>query len=524
MPSNHKFNERSAFEAIEENRLDDAVEIFLAIIRDEPCNAIAFNNLGNLYDSLGLVEMAEESYLRAIEINSKYVNAHLNYASFLQAKNRFEDVLSLFEELEIFNDDTKVKALLIKAHANLQLGKFDPAIDCYSTLLSIEPENFQALGNCGVALYYLGRLEDAIDCFRRSLNIHPIDSTVLFNLGRALEDMLKPDEALLSYDKAISINPGYAQAYLNKSFALLLKGDFENGLPLYEWRHKAERIKKPIWSGLESINGKIILLYCEQGFGDTIQFCRYAKLLENLGATVFLEVQPALVSLLTDLDGISKIIAQGDDLPAYDYECPLLSLPLALQTTLETIPAQEKYICPNPAKVEAFGLRLKAITKPRVGLVWSGSLTHAGDSLRSIKLANLVRHLPNGLEYINLQKEIREDDCEILNAGSNILDLKADIVDFSDTAALIDNLDLVISADTSVAHLAAALGKPTWILLPYSPDWRWLLDREDSPWYPTAKLYRQKTLGDWDEVLERVKIDLQKKVDEHFTAAQQAIC
>ena len=354
----------------------------------------------------------------------------------------------------------------------------------------------------------MGRLEEAIDYFKKSLNIHPTDSIALFNLGRAFEDMLKPDEALLSYDKAIGANPDYAKAHLNKSMILLARGNFEAGLPLYEWRHKAERIKKPFWSGIESINGKTILIYCEQGFGDTIQFCRYAKLLKNLGATIILEAQEPLVSLLSNVDGISKIIAAGEDAPDYDYAYPLLSLPFALKTTLDTIPSQEKYIHPNPLKVGFFKLKLEAATKSCIGIAWSGSLAHMGDSMRSIKLSNLVRHLPDDLQYINLQKEIREIDCEALEASSNILDFKADIVDFSDTAALIENLDLVISVDTSIAHLAGALGKPTWILLPYSPDWRWFIDREDSPWYPTAKLYRQKTQSDWDEVIERVRIDL----------------
>ena len=298
-----------------------------------------------------------------------------------------------------------------------------------------------------------------------------------------------------------------------------MQGDFENGLQLYESRWAAEKVceiagkrffDRPAWLGAESLQDKTILLYGEQGLGDFIQFCRYVKLVADLGANVILEVPQLLTVLMKGLDGVSQLVVKGKELPFFDYQCPLLSLPLAFKTNLDNIPNPSGYINLDsyPNKTTEWKVRLGSKLKPRVGLVWSGNPHHKNDHNRSILLRDILPFLPNQLEYVSLQKEVREVDKLTLDSNPHILNFSSHLNDFVDTAALIENLDLVISVDTSVAHLSGALGRKTWTLLPNVPDWRWLLDRGDSPWYPSMKLYRQTCIGDWNSVLDRVKSDL----------------
>jgi len=252
------------------------------------------------------------------------------------------------------------------------------------------------------------------------------------------------------------------------------------------------------------------LLYSEQGLGDAMQFCRFATAVADRGATVILEVQAPLASLLASVNGVSRVIVEKSPLPEFDLRCPLLSLPLALKTTIDTIPAATPYLRSDAAKVAWWRTRLGDRGNPRIGLAWSGNPKQGNDHNRSTRLADWIDHLPPEFEYFCLQKEIRPADEEILAANPWISRLEDELHDFSDTAALCECLDLVISVCTSMAHLSGALGRPTWVLLPFNPDWRWLLDRGDSPWYPTAKLYRQQASGDWKGVFARVAADLRK--------------
>jgi hypothetical protein len=330
-----------------------------------------------------------------------------------------------------------------------------------------------------------------------------------------------------SYDKAIAIQPDLGEAYLNKSMDLLLNGDFEDGWPLYEWRWKNEidtphkrNFPRALWLGAEPLRGKTILLQSEQGFGDTIQFCRYAKMVANLGARVLLEVQKPLLGLLSGLDGVNELIEAGNALPPFDYHCPLLSLPLAFKTRLNTIPSSAAYLRADDAKRLFWQERIGANTRLKVGLVWNGGI-HA-NQLKG-RSVNEYRNIPldifaSGLnlvdaDFFSLQKgepaesEIRNQELNYWPHG-NFYNFADEIKDFSDTAALIANMDLVAAVDTSTAHLAAALGKPTWILNRFDTCWRWLLDRDDSPWYPSVRLFRQEKFGDWDGVLSRVALEL----------------
>ena len=326
--------------------------------------------------------------------------------------------------------------------------------------------------------------------------------------------MKRFDEALRNHDRAIELDPDYAEFYLNKSLTLLLWGELKEGWKLYEWRWKTKAQKifprefsQPLWLGEEAIKEKTILLHSEQGLGDTLQFCRYTALVKARGARVLLQVQKPLVRLLGELEGVDAILTQEDELPNFDCHCPLLSLPLAFQTDIQSIPSVYRYVDADKILQEKWASRLGSKTKPRIGITWSGNSAHINDHNRSLPLAQLINYLPKNYEYFCLQKDIRDQDLDVLG-GSNIRRFSDKITDFAETAALCDLMDLVISVDTSVAHLAGALGKPTLVLLPYVPDWRWLLDREDSLWYSSVRLFRQERAGYWDPVLEKVKYAL----------------
>jgi len=379
--------------------------------------------------------------------------------------------------------------------------------------IALNPGNAFFHYNHAVAFKELRQFDAAVESYNKAIAIKPDYAEAHSNRGIALKELNRIDAAIECYERAIAIRPDYAEAHWNKAVALLLRGDFAEGWKLHEWRWKRDKavprkLPKPLWLGKEEIAGKTILLHSEQGLGDTIQFCRYASLVADLGARVVLQVQEPLLELLKELPGVSELVAQGAALPEFDLHCPLLSLPLAFDTDLNSIPRAAKYLSASASKLTAWSNRLGEKTKPRVGLVWSGSTVHTKDGSRSVLLSALLRQLPSAYQYVSLQIEVRNDDKTALESNKNLLHFGDEIHDFSDTAALCELMDVVISVDTSVAHLSAALGKATWLLLPFMPDWRWLLARDDSPWYPSIKLLRQPAAGDWDNVFAKVKADL----------------
>jgi len=329
-----------------------------------------------------------------------------------------------------------------------------------------------------------------------------------------LHELQRFEEALASYERSLALRPDYAEAVWNKALTLLLLGDFERGWPLYEWRWRhpktrlhARNFGQPVWLGEAPITGRTILIHSEQGFGDALQFCRYAAWLADLGARVIVEVPRPLVGLLRSLRGASQVIAAGDTLPAFDVHCPMMSLPLAFRTTVASMPLPRGYLAADPTRVVYWSARLDERFGPgasrRIGIAWSGSAAYGRDALRSLSFEQFARALPRGDQvYVALQKDIRDSDRAALATRPDVHLLAED---FAETAAVIEGLDCVISTDTSIAHLAGALGKPVSILLSRVPDWRWMLDREDSPWYASARLYRQSVAGEWDPVLEQVR-------------------
>jgi tetratricopeptide (TPR) repeat protein len=382
-----------------------------------------------------------------------------------------------------------------------------------------------AHSNLGNALRDLKRPEDALASYDRAIALKPDSAETYYNRGLVLQDLKRPEDALASYDKAIALKPDYADAFVSQSLFFLMMGRFEQGWRQYEWRKKQNKpiaprtYPRPLWLGEQNIEGKTLFIHWEQGLGDLIQFCRYAKLAADLGARVILEAPKPLMSLLTTLSGVAQLIEAGSPLPPFDYQCPLLSLPLAFKTTLSSIPATIPYLKCNLEKSRLWKERLGERHKRKVGLVWSGGLRPNQpemwfiDSRRNIPLDKLAVLKHPDIDFYSLQKgEPAESElAELIRhnwEGPHIVDFTSQLNDFSDTAALVENLDLVVTVDTSTAHLAGALGKPVWILNRFDTCWRWLLNRNDSPWYPTVKLYRQEKAGHWDDVVRRIKMDL----------------
>ncbi len=406
-------------------------------------------------------------------------------------------------------------ALFLLGTFNYEYGNLKRAEKLLRKAISVRPDAVSAYSNLGIVLFHQRRYQQALTSTANALAIDPHHAVTLSARGMILQACGRFDEALRNFTDAIKAQPDYADAHWNLGLCQLLTGDFRNGWREYEWRHKqpekaphVREFTQPLWLGKPSLKGKTILLHAEQGLGDTIQFFRYADAVAKKGARVILEVQPPLKFLLRGLRGIDQVLTKGDPLPPFDYHCPLLSLPLAFGTEPETIPGETPYINSDPDLVRKWKARLGEKKNFRVGISWSGSAIHKNDTNRSIALEKFLSLLSPGIDLISLQKEVRPEDQAILEKHKEILHFGDEIADFSDTAALMESVDLVLSVDTSVAHLAGALGKPVWILLSSPPDFRWLLSREDSPWYPSARLFRQPAPGDWDTALQKVQSEL----------------
>lgn len=380
-----------------------------------------------------------------------------------------------------------------------------------SDALVMDPRNVEVLCNRGAALRMLGRPDEALADYDRALALAPARAEVLNNRGVALAALNRHGEAIECYGAALAVAPDYARAGFNRSVSRMLVGDFDGGWADHEFRWRGgdrpmqpPASRAPRWTGREDIRGKTILVGAEQGLGDMIMCSRYARLLRDRGARVVLEAHAPLVPLLRGLDGADQVIALGEALPPHDYHVPIMSLPLAFGTRVETIPREVPYVSAPPGHVERWRPALASARRPLVGLAWSGSATLRNDRNRSIALPGLEALRDADATFVGLQKDVREADRPHLDTGRRILHFESELADFRDTAALVSLMDVVISVDTSLAHLAGAMGKPTWILLPFSPDWRWLLGRDDSPWYPTARLFRQPRPGEWKGVIGRV--------------------
>ena len=481
-----------------------------------PDSAEVMTNRGNVLSELERPDEAVASYDKALALNPGSSGTLYCRALALAQQNRLGEALASFDNsLAIARDNTD--AWTHRGNVLHGLKRFEEALESYDKALAVGPGRANTLNDRGAALVELGRFDEAIASYKAALSLKPDSAETWNNLGLALVALKRFDDALASYGRATAINPDLAEAHFDESLCRLLIGDFRRGWEEYEWRWKRKdrrwKIRdfpQPKWLGDEDISGRRILLHTEQGLGDTIQFCRYASLAAERGARVILVVQPPLRSLFESLPAPMEVLPEGEPLPAFDLHCPLPSLPLAFRTTLDNIPARVPYLTASEERVKFWRAKLGGSERPRVGLVWSGHPEHRNDRDRSLPLNALMPLIRELDELFSLQKEIRDPDREVLESIGTIRHFGDELTDFCDTAALVQLMDVVISADTSVAHLAGAMGKPVWILVPYSPDWRWLLDREDSPWYPTARLFRQSRRGDWAGVVERVAEELRR--------------
>jgi len=456
---------------------------------------------------------AEIMYQQIIEDDPHNFDAwHLLGVLRLKQRNYAEGEIFIRRALEIKQEATAWNHL---GNALQEQQQFSAALECYQQSLRLKPDYVTALNNMGNALRDQNQPQEAVLYYQKALAIKSDYVTALSNLGNALRDQNKIEEAMEYYHRAQHIDSTYDKAHWNEALALLVKGDFANGWKKYEYRWKQEGLSpshhyvtRPMWHADIDLKGKSILVYAEQGLGDSLQFIRYLPLLAERGATIFFEVQAALKALLVDLPFLTGIYLPGEKLPDTDYQCPLLSLPLIFSTRIESIPAAIPYVYPDADKIAHWEKILSGSAK-KIGIVWSGAASHKNDRNRSIPLIDFKNILNQSCaEFISLQKEFRVADEAVLANFPALRILGPQIRDFADTAAIISLLDLVITVDTSVAHLAGAIGKPTWLLLPYAPDWRWLLNRDDSPWYPTMRLFRQPEIGDWGNVLERIAREL----------------
>jgi Tfp pilus assembly protein PilF len=437
------------------------------------------------------------------------------------AAQDFERAIPLYDQAIALNPacaDPHYK----RANALRIVGRLQEALAGYDRAIERNADYAQAYCNRGVVLQMLGRREAALISYDRAIRLDAADVMAHYNRALLMQECARWNEALASYDRAVELDPQFADAQYNRSMAQLFLGDFESGWRGYEWRWvNAHRLgigevrtfAGRRWLGEESIAGKRILLYSEGGLGDTLQFCRYATSCARLGASVILEVPGILRELLGSLEDVSQVIGAGNPLPPFEFHCPLLSLPLAFKTTLDTIPASAAYLRAGQTRISQWRTRLGQPRRPRVGLVWSGNPKNPIDVRRSIRLADWLEQLPSGLEYYRLQTQMRDADRVALDSDPRVISFADDLLDFDNTAALCMCMDVVVTVDTSLAHLAGALGQRTWLLLPQTPDFRWMRDRPDSPWYPSLKLYRQTAAGDWSGVFERVAADLRREFD-----------
>jgi tetratricopeptide (TPR) repeat protein len=542
------------------DRHDEALINLNKALAIEPSNALALNNRGHILWRLKRLEEALKSLDQALAVKPDYDDALCNRGNVLVELQRFEEALACYDRaLSMAPQDAPTWNN--RANTLLALGRRSEAMASYDRAQQLDPCDLSILKDRGSALYYENRHEEAISCFDQALALKPGDiyfiykrGTVLAKLNRYEEALAcfdhalaaQPDnvdaldnrgsvlaalqraaEAIASYDRALAIKPETAEAHWNRGLTLLRVGDYEHGWDEYEWRwklpdvqHQPRDFSQPQWLG-EPIRGKTILLHAEQGFGDTIHFLRYVPLVAGLGAKVIVEVQRELRSLASRIEGASLVLNRGEALPSFDYHCPLLSLPRAFKTRLETIPSKTPYLTAASEKLSTWDELLVRSGKPRIGIAWAGNATFSGDATRSIGLQRLapLLSLPH-FQFVSLQKDLRAGDDEILRKHPDVVDLGNRLVDFSDTAAIMSLLDLVISSDTAIVHLAGALGRPVWVLLEHLPEWRWLLGRDDSPWYPSARLFRQPASGDWESVVSRVVGEVSQNPSNRFNSLQ----
>ncbi|HET7885953.1 MAG TPA: tetratricopeptide repeat protein [Bradyrhizobium sp.] len=499
--------------ALQDGHLEKAEKLFTAILEYCPDHFDTLHLLGYVKLQRGKNLEAVGFLAKAVKANAGSLDAASNLGLALHNAGQFAEAIAQYRNALALSP-RHPEILYNLGNAFLALDRITEALASYDEALVHNPSHVGARVNRGNTLLRFNRPADALESYEQALALMPEHPQILTNRGHALRRLDRPQEALASLAAAIGKSPDFPEAHFELALAHLTLGDFGAGWKAYEWRWKTNAFadkrrsfRQPQWLGDVSLAGKTVLLHAEQGFGDTLQFIRYAPLVASRGARVICEVQGELTSLLSQFENL-EIVAKGGALPPFDLHCPLMSLPFAFGTELASVPAQMSYLKAPADRLAHWRERLGE-GGPRVGFVWSGSSAHKNDANRSIPLAKLSRLLAElPLRCVSLQRELREADRESLRGLPDVIDLGPELADFSDTAAVISLLDVVVSVDTAVAHLAGSLGKPVVILLPHAADFRWLRGRDDTPWYPSAKLLRQSAFGDWDGVIARLAGEL----------------
>jgi len=505
---------------LKNGKFDEALPYIEKAIELNPLYADAHNNLGMIMKEKGRPAEAASCFERAIKLKPDYAEAHNNLGIALRMLDRIDEAIEQYEKTIDLKPD------YVEAYSNLgnalrDKGKFETSQRQFEKALALNPDHAEAHSNLGNALKDQGHIEQALARYKRAIAIKPDFAVAHFNIGTVYQEIGEFGEAMKYYNQAIAIDPDYAEAHWNQSLVMLTLGDFENGWKKYEWRWRKKGVVmpgygKPLWDG-SPFEGKTLLLHTEQGLGDSLQFIRYAPMVKERGGRVVLCCPPALERLFGMMNLFDCISPSGSPAPEHDIQSPLLSLPMIFGTTLGTIPNSVPYLSPDPKDTTAWAERIRPYGDGfRIGLVWAGNPrkeqpgAHAIDKRRSMKLDQFapLADIPGAL-WFSLQKDGEPaEQAKNPPPGMKLIDLMENVKDYADTAAFIANLDLVIGVDTSVIHMAGALGKPVWVLSRFDGCWRWLLDRSDSPWYPSLRLFRQKRPREWGPVVEEVRAEL----------------
>ncbi len=497
-----------AQEHVHAGRFDAAAQLLKDVVEADPANGEALEGLGYIAAYRRDASLAADYFEQALA-QLPFSQERLHHAATAnQAAGRHARAVDLFEQI-LRMSPRNLEALFAVCMSLSELGEYERALQRLTHARAVHPGVWQIHYNLGRTLGLLGRFDEEIAEYRRAIEFKPDSAIAYVNLGVALRDQRQFGEALRAFKKALQIDPNDAGARTNRAQTNLLLGQYEHGWREYEWRWRdggqQHEFGVSPWLGEAPLDGKTVLVHSEQGFGDTLQFVRFVPWLAAKGARVVLRVQDPLLPLLVGFPGAEVVIGQHDVVPPFDYHCPLMSLPHALKIHALPIPA-EPYLQADPILRAEWRKRMAAEPRrARVGLAWSGSRGHVNDRLRSMRLADCAAFLDADACFVSLVKDVRECDQEALRSPARLLDVSGELATFADTAALIAELDLIVCVDTAVAHLAGALGKPVWLLLPHLPDWRWLLERADSPWYASTRLFRQPQRGDWASVAAQVR-------------------
>jgi tetratricopeptide (TPR) repeat protein len=496
-------------------RLTEAVAAFDRAVELRPRDAELRFNRGTSLAALRRYGEALRDYDAALAAGMHDAGLLVNRGNVLHALERYGEALTCFDQAAA-RDPRDARAHYNRGNTLRALARNAEAVEAYERALALDPRMSEAMVNLGTVLAVVGRHQEAIALYDRALAIDESNADAHYNRANALRALERDAEAVASYDRALALRPAHADTHWNRAWALLALGDYVRGWPEHEWRLKRSQLPlppvasdAPVWNGDSDPAGKRILVLSEQGAGDTLQFLRYVPMLAERGAQILLELPPALRRLCGSYGRYATFVDRDESIEPHDLQIPMASLPYAFRTTLETIPAQIPYLAADPELVDSWARRLaRAGPERRIGLAWAGNPRQGSEARRGVGLAAYLPLLDvPGLHWFSLQVGERAADLR-QSPGERIVDLSSAIGDYADTAAVIEQLDLVISSDTSVAHLAGALGKPVWVLLMFASDWRWLRDRTDSPWYPTARLFRQAVAGDWAGVVGDVRREL----------------